>query len=218
MKKQRTCLYGLVVLFCAGCATADDMAARIETAGVRFEQQTRQTLEAANKKDWWGHYDFPRLSLRVFSKSAPDVEKYFRTHPDRLLSLKLDALLAVDALRDKTYDLKEAPKESQGLLVNANTHMALLKKEKSAKSSLTEKERSQLKFIREYELDRIYRAYLEQCQVSFREAATNALPQLRRILDNKVSDKNLKTTVCRDILRDENLKKNKGMVENEGTE
>ena len=197
MKKQWTCLCSLMAL-CAVCVTADDIAEKIETVGERFEQQTRQTLEAAKKKDWWGYYDFPRLSLKVFSKSAPDVEKYFRAYPDRLLALKLDALLTVDALRDKTYDIKEVTKESQGLLLNGNTHMALLKKEKNAASPLTEKERSQLKFIREYELVRIYSAYLEQCQVSFREADTNALSQLRRVLNDKVSDENLKATVCPD--------------------
>ena len=209
MKKQWTCRCGLMVL-CAVCVSADDMANKIETEGERFEQQTRQTLEAAKKKDWWGYYDFPRLSLKVFSKSAPDVEKYFRTHPDRLLALKLDALMTVDALRDKTYDIKEAPKESRGLLLNGNTHMALLKKEKDAAGPLTEKERAQLKFIREYELDRIYRAYLEQCQVSFREADTNALSQLRRILNDKVSDENIKAIVCPDIRREIKLENDKG--------
>lgn len=210
MKKQWTCLCGLMVL-CEICVIADDMAEKIETAGERFEQQTRQTLEASKKKDWWGYYDFPRLSLKVFSKSAPDVEKYFRIHPDRLFALKLDALLIVDALRDKTYNIKDAPKESQGLLLNGNTHMALLKKEKDATGPLTEIERSQLKFIREYELDMIYRAYLEQCQVSFKEADTNALSQLRRVLNDKVSDENLKTTVCPDIRREKKLENDKGV-------
>jgi len=210
MKKQWTCLCGLMVA-CAVCVTADDVAEKFETVGERFEQQARQTLEAAKTKDWWGYYDFPRLSLKVFSKSDPDVEKYFKTHPDRLLALKLDALLTVDALRDKTYDIKETPKEAQGLLFNGNTHMALLKKERNATSPLTEKERSQLKFIREYELDRIYRAYLEQCQVSFREVGTNALSQLRRVLNDKVSNENLKATVYPNIRRENELESDKGV-------
>ena len=51
MKKQWTCLCGLMVL-CEICVIADDLAEKIEAAGERFEQQTRQTLEASKKKGW----------------------------------------------------------------------------------------------------------------------------------------------------------------------
>lgn len=178
---------------------AQEGKAQIEMDGIRFEQQTRKTLEAAKTKTWWGYYDFPRLSLKIFARSAPNVELYFKSRPDRFLALKLDALLTVDGLRDKTYELEKVPKEDQGLLFNGNTHMALLKKQKENVDSLTEKERSQLKFIREYDLDKAYRAYLEQCQISFRESDTNTISGLKHVLMLKIKDNALRESVWPDI-------------------
>jgi hypothetical protein len=198
MKKQWICVLGLIGL-CVSHTIANDVATEIETEGERFEQQTRKTLEAAKTKTWWGYYDFPRLSLKIFARSAPNVELYFKNRPDRFLALKLDALLTVDGLRDKTYELEKVPKEDQGLLFNGNTHMALLKKEKENEDSLTEKERSQLKFIREYDLDKAYRAYLEQCQISFRESDTTTISGLMHVLMLKIKDNALRESVWPDI-------------------
>ena len=198
MKKQWICVFGLIGL-CVSHTIANDVAAEIEAEGERFEQQTRKTLEAAKMKTWWGYYDFPRLSLKVFARSAPNVEFYFRNRPDRFLALKLDALLTVDGLRDKTYELEKVPKEDQGLLFNGNTHMALLKKEKENVDALTEKERSQLKFVREYDLDKAYRAYLEQCQISFRESDTNTILGLTHVLMLKIKDNALRESVWPNI-------------------
>ena len=66
------CLAGI----CLQSGAVED-AAKIEDEGCLFEQKTRQTLESAKSKDWWGYYDFPRLSLKVFAHSAPNLKTKF---------------------------------------------------------------------------------------------------------------------------------------------
>lgn len=196
---MKKCLIVMLPFFAGICLKgfAAEDEARIEDEGRLFEQKTRQTLESAKTKDWWGYYDFPRLSLRVFARSAPSIEKYFSNHPDRLFALKLEALQTVDGLRDKNYSVEKAPKEHRGLLFNGNAHMALLEKQKKSKDALTNIEGSQLKFAREYELERIYYAYLEQCQNSLREVSnnTNVITHLVRILTDKIQDEKLKAEI-----------------------
>jgi len=183
------CLAGI----CLQSGAVED-AAKIEDEGCLFEQKTRQALESAKSKDWWGYYDFPRLSLKVFAHSAPNLKKYFETHPDRLFALQLDALKVADGLRDKSYSVAKAPKEHRALLFNGNAHAALLKKQKTSKDTLTAIETGQLKFAREFELEKVYRAYLEQCQNSLKEASgnVNLLTRLLHILSERVQDEKLK--------------------------
>jgi len=186
------CLAGICL---KSIATEDET--KIEDEGRLFEQKTRQTLESAKTKDCWGYYDFPRLSLEVFARCAPNIGKYFETHPDRLFALKLDALQIVDGLRDKNYSVEKAPKEHRGLLFNGNAQTALLKKQRNSKNTLTAIESDQLKFAKEFELERVYHAYLEQCQNSLREVGsnTNVMTHLLRILSEKIQDERLKVKI-----------------------
>ncbi len=193
------CLAGI----CLQSKAVED-AAKIEGEGCLFEQKTRQTLESAKTKDQWGYYDFPRLSLKVFAHSAPNIKKYFETHPDRLFALQLDALKVVNSLRDKSYSVEKAPKEYRSLLFNGNAHAALLKKQRDSKNTLTATESEQLKFAREFELERVYHAYLEQCHNSLREAdgSTNLLACLLHTLSERIQDEKLKVELLEGVKRD----------------
>ena len=196
MKKQMIgvtcCLLGMRLI---SIAHGDEQ--QLEAEGLLFEQTTRQTLEATKTKDSWGYYDFPRLSQKVFDRSVPHIAEYFSKHPDRLFALKLDALRTIDNLRDKAYQIDKAPKNYQDLLFNGNTHVALLKKQRESPDSLTDVEREQLKFAREYELDKAYHAYLEQCQLSLKNenSNTNSLSHLLNVLSEKISDEKLKNAI-----------------------
>ena len=188
---------------CLQSKAAEDVA-KIDDEGGLFEQKTRQTLESAKTKDQWGYYDFPRLSLKVFAHSAPNIKKYFETQPDRLFALQLDALKVVNGLRDKNYSVEKAPKEHRSLLFNGNAHAALLKKQRDSKNTLTATEREQLKFAREFELERVYHAYLKQCQNSLIEANGNTklLTCLLHTLSERIQDERLKVELLEGVKHD----------------
>lgn len=184
-------------VFVATLCLSEERSQLPTTVALAFEEKTKVLLEAAKTKDWWGYYDLPRLSLDVIRRSSPAVGAYYDDNPDRLLALQLDALCFVYNMMDHNYSIEDVPLDHQGLLLNGNLHMALLKKQRQTPESLTTQEKEQLKFMREKDLQNYYQTYLALCRKTVHFAGTNTvyMTRLTSTVKTNAMNANLKAAI-----------------------